>query len=124
MALSHRKEIGSRPHDGEHGSPGDVPETSRQGFAQLPPTNVKEAVLHAGSVAECGEVQREGCSGAGHSQSLQGLWCVMLSCTSHRMAGCSWRRLSCARCGAGPFHGDCLGWSSGICKIHALVSWF
>lgn len=37
MALSHRKEVVSGLCDGVHGSPTDVPETPRKGFAQLPP---------------------------------------------------------------------------------------
>lgn len=53
MALSHRKEVVSGLCDGVHGSPTDVPETPRKGFAQLPPTNVKASLLRAGSVAEC-----------------------------------------------------------------------
>lgn len=51
----------------------DLLETSRKGSAQLPPAKVKAAAPSAGSVAECcGAMQREGCSGAGHSQYLQG----------------------------------------------------
>lgn len=41
-----------------------------------------------------------------------------------QVSGCSWRRLCCPSYGAGPFHGDCLGWSSAVCKINALASWF
>lgn len=53
MALSHREELVSRLCDGEHGFPRDMLETSREGFAQLPPANIKEAIPHAGSMAEC-----------------------------------------------------------------------
>lgn len=71
MALSHRKEIVFRLCDEEHGSPRAVPETSGKGFAQLPPTNVREAVLPAGSVAGVGRGGGRAVV-AGHSQYLQG----------------------------------------------------
>lgn len=119
VALSHRKEIVSRPYDGE-GSPGARPGNPRKGFSQSPPANVKEAVLHAGSVSECGEVQREGCAGAGHSQYLQGA-VGGAGFTSHRVSGCSWRGLCCPRGELGP--SVVTAWDGAQVSVRSML-WF